>query len=249
MRTSLALVLVLGVCLSTTRGADDPKAVVEKSVKALGGVEKLSKYGGARTHHKGKLEIMGFSTDYTGEMIYQYPDQFKMDLTMEIMGQKIELIQIYNKGKGYLKVMGMVQDLGGDQLDSLKNEVYANGVEALYPLVNDKEKLYTFALIGEEKINDKATLGVRVSSKDRKDINLYFDKESGLLVKSSRRATDFSGANEVTQDTYYSDYKEVSGVKQPMKFLVHHDGKKVIEGEITEVKLVEKIEDSEFAKP
>ena len=45
-----------------------------------------------------------------------------------------------------------------------------------------KDKGYELALIGEVKVEDKPAIGVRVSVKGQKDINLFFDKQSGVRI-------------------------------------------------------------------
>jgi hypothetical protein len=54
---------------------------------------------------------------------------------------------------------------------------------------------------------------------------------------------------EVTEESFFSDYKEVQGTKQAMKFTTKRDGKPYLEGEITEYHPAEKLDDSVFAEP
>ena len=55
-----------------------------------------------------------------------------------------------------------------------------------------------------------------LSRKDRPDLNLYFDKESGLLARIDWRAYNI----------VFSDWKETDGVKRPSKAFVRtKDGK------------------------
>ena len=46
-----------------------------------------------------------------------------------------------------------------------------------------------------------------------------------------------------------SNYKEVQGTKQAMRFITRRDGKLYMEGEITEYVLAEKLDERTFAKP
>jgi hypothetical protein len=39
------------------------------------------------------------------------------------------------------------------------------------------------------------------------------------------------------------------GIKRPKKFTVYQDGKKVTEGEVTDTKFPEKLDDNTFTKP
>jgi hypothetical protein len=58
-----------------------------------------------------------------------------------------------------------------------------------------------------------------------------------------------AGGAEVSQETFFDDYKEVDGVQQPMKLLIKRDSKDYLDAEISEVKLHEKLDDKTFDKP
>jgi hypothetical protein len=89
-----------------------------------------------------------------------------------------------------------------------------------------------------------------VSHQGHRDVSLYFDKETGLLVKSVQtvKAQELGG-QEVKQEFFQKDYKEVGGVKVPTKHVFLRDGKKYVEAEGTEIKLLEKLDDGTFGKP
>jgi len=116
----------------------------------------------------------------------------------------------------------------------------------LTPLQTDKE--FQLELIGEIKVGDKPALGVKVVSKGHKDARLYFDKETGLLVRADYQTVN-AQKKEVTQEETFSDFKESGGFKRPMKVVALQDGKKLMEAEITDVKYPESIPASEFGKP
>jgi hypothetical protein len=112
-----------------------------------------------------------------------------------------------------------------------------------------KDKQFKLATIGEIKVEKRTALGVKVSSKGHRDVDLYFDKETGLLVKTEHIAKDDMSGQEVTEESFPSDYKDVQGTKQPMKFVVKRSGKLFMDGEATEVKMYEKLDASLFEKP
>ena len=68
-------------------------------------------------------------------------------------------------------------------------------------------------------------------------------------MKSRKKSKDPNGGQEVEAETYYKDYKEINGTKQSMKQLLKHDGKKFLEAEVTDMKLLDKIDPSTFEKP
>jgi hypothetical protein len=110
-----------------------------------------------------------------------------------------------------------------------------------------KDKPYKLSLLGEVKINNKAALGLSITHKDFKEVNLFFDKETGLPVKAEIRVNgpdDSEGAIEYL----YAEYKEMDGIKHPTKITVKTQDTEA-NLEISEVKAKEKLDDSEFAKP
>jgi hypothetical protein len=98
-------------------------------------------------------------------------------------------------------------------------------------------------------VNGKPAQGVKVSAKDFRDVELYFDQATGLIVKTSRQVLDTQTMKEVTQETYLSEFKESGGLKHATKAVIHREGKKFLEVEVTEYKLLDSVDDSEFAKP
>jgi hypothetical protein len=87
-----------------------------------------------------------------------------------------------------------------------------------------------------------------VQVKGRKEMRLYFDKETGLLTKTEHLLADEKG-KEIRQEEYYSDFKEFEGFRRPAKMLALRNGAKVMEAQLIDVKYADKIDDSEFDKP
>jgi hypothetical protein len=116
----------------------------------------------------------------------------------------------------------------------------------LLPALTDKE--YKPTLLAEIKVGDRPAVGVLLSHKDHKDVSLYFDKENGLLLKSEIRLVEPRQNKEMTLEYLYSDYKELDGIKLPSKIAFKIDNKDFMM-ELTEIKPVDKVENSQFDKP
>jgi hypothetical protein len=250
MRSILSLASVLCLVLAVPVRADeqaDVQKVIDKAIKAHGGAENLDKYKAVALKFKGKFYGTGEGIDITAESKSQEPDKFRTDITVEIAGSKFELTQALSGDKGWKSGNGEVTDLNNEELIEAKEEIHAGQVGKLTPL---KKKEYKLSLLGEKKVGDHAAIGIKVAHEGRRDISLYFDKESGLLVSSERRVKDFmAGGQEVTQETRYEDYKAVDGIQQPHKIAVSRDGKRYVEAEVTEVKHLDEVDASAFAKP
>jgi outer membrane lipoprotein-sorting protein len=254
MQRILCGILTLGLALALTGllradDAADMKALVDKAIKAHGGADKINKYKGTTLKMKGKVHAMGAAFEYTGEVLSQAPDKFKLTIDTEIMGQKFQQVQVLNGDKGWVfnSIQNQTTELDKDMMAEAREELYAGAVETLVPLTG---KEYKLSPLGEVKVGDRTTTGVRVSQEGHRDINLFFDKEKHQLLKVERTVKDFmAGGQEVRQETIYSDYKDVEGVATAHKFDVKRDGKDFVDGELTEVKLHEKLDDSLFTKP
>jgi hypothetical protein len=70
---------------------------------------------------------------------------------------------------------------------------------------------------------------VLATSKGQRDIRLFFDKKTGLLVKIERQAFDDATKKEVPQEEIFSDFKDVAGLQTPMKQVWRRAGKNVLE--------------------
>jgi outer membrane lipoprotein-sorting protein len=236
----LALALVVGLSFAGVLRADEPREIVDKAIKATGGEEKLAKFKAQTWSAKGKYYGMGEGQDYTADYAVQFPDKFKFTV------QGIFTI-VYDGSKGWRKMGEDTTEMTAEQLAEQKEGMHAGYLATLLPL---RDKAYTLTPLGEAKVGDRAAVGIKVSSKGRRDINLYFDKETNLLIKSEMTTkAEEQGGKEVSQEELYSDHQDVEGVKIPMKMTINRDGKKFVEAESSNVKLVEKLDDNVFSKP
>ena len=95
-------------------------------------------------------------------------------------------------------------------------------------------------------INDRDAVVVQGRTAAGSRVKLYFDKESGLLVRQVRFTTTIVGV--VPTQVDYSDYRDVAGVKMPFHWTVTWlDGRTTIQ--LAEVQANAPVEPAKFAKP
>jgi hypothetical protein len=236
----LGIAIILAPTSSRADDKDDIKAIVEKAIKAAGGEDKL-KEKSVTMKIKGKFYGLGEEgVDYTLNMT-NAPTKRRMEL--EASGFKFT--QVFNGEKGWKKINDDVMDMDKDDIAEAKEQLYQEKVGSLVPLLKDKDlKLST---LGETKVNKKPAVGIKVSSKDHRDIDLFFDKDTGLLVKTEATVKDMG--NEYKHESIMSDYKDFDGHKVPTKILINRDGKKYVDGETVEFKQHDKLDDNLFGKP
>ncbi len=242
---ALALGLLVGVA-GRSAAQDDAKEIIKKAIAAAGGADKLDKFKGTRTSGKGIISIMGMDLEFTADTISQYPDKQKTTVKLEIMGNAATIVQLINGDKASLTVNGMSTPIPDAQKDSLKQSMALQKAMNLTPLLNEKEG-YELKAIPGVKVGDKETVGVEIKGKDLKDCKLYFDKGTNLIARVDHKGLDPMGMNEINQQVVVSDYKDVQGVKKPMKTVMNHDGQKFMESTLTKVELSEKIDEKEFS--
>jgi photosynthetic reaction center cytochrome c subunit len=98
----------------------------------------------------------------------------------------------------------------------------------------------------ELTIDDHAVQVIEGTTSSGGTVKLYFDKQSGLLVRQVRYSATLVGTNPTHID--YSDYRSVAGVKIPFhRVVTWTDGQSTIQ--LTGVQPNAAIEASRFAKP
>jgi hypothetical protein len=248
MRGCLLAPVAIGLLLTLapfTLAQQEAQAIIDKAIKAHGGAEKIDKFKAAQTKGKGKLELMG-GLDIEQESSIQAPDKLKEVVHLEVMGQKVTVITVFNGTKGWININGQTMDMDEKIVAAIKDALHMMSYLRLSGL---KDKKVELTALGEVKVNDRPALGLKIASKGNKDINLYFDKETGLLAKLEYRMTDPLSGQEVNEERIILEYQDNDGLKTAKKLLVNRDGKKYLEFEVLEVKLLEKLDDNEFVKP
>jgi hypothetical protein len=104
-------------------------------------------------------------------------------------------------------------------------------------------------VVGESQVEDRPALGVRLECAGDQPINLYFDAKTHLLVKWERR-TKSPGSQEITEERYFKEYKDVNGIPRPFRVVVQHDGVQFAEWEASEQQVLETaFAENFFARP
>jgi hypothetical protein len=251
-RLFLGLAVAL-TCAGLAAAADEKAtAVVNKAIEAHGGADALNKYKAGRMKMKGDISVLGMDLEFTGTLSYMMPDKFKMEMNSEVMGQKL-VIHHTVKGetiRGSVKFGDMTMPaLTSDaEKEELKLSVAMQEAEQFTPLLDEKK--FTVKHGGEEEVNGKKADLLLVTPKAiNKEVKMFFDRGTGLLVKTAHQGIgpgDGGAPVEVLEDNYPSEYKKVQGVQVPMKLVIHHDGKKFLNIEVTEYELLDKLDDKEF---
>jgi hypothetical protein len=245
MRKFWALVAAAVTLAPAVRADEAAEKVVKAAVEAHGGEKALTKMTAGEMTIKANMSIMGLEVEFAGEVLYAFPDKFKMSLNGDIMGQKIAITQVVNGDKVKMVAMGMAIPIEDKQKDELKQAAVMQEMSSLVPLL-DKKK-YTLKAEKDAKAGEEEAAVVTVSAKGLKDTKMYFSKKTGLLIRTQRQGLDPTGQTEVDEVTDLSDYKKVDGIQTPMTLKTLHDGKAFMTMKVTEMKYHEKLDAKKFA--
>jgi hypothetical protein len=210
MRRSSVVLFALLWLARPAPAADDPKALVEKAVQALGGADLLSQHASLHARYKGKsvnpgAPDAGDAFTFEGD-IYSQKGRRKMTWKMDGLGAKMEMVLVTAGDKSWISYNGNVQDVPAELRESYEQNEYTDRVASLLPLLKDKE--FTLTALGESKVEGRAVLGLKVTCKGKPDVSLFFDKATGLLARSAMRIKQPGLDGEIPQEIAYSDYRE-----------------------------------------
>jgi hypothetical protein len=164
---SLLFVTFVGSILTTAAfvktGTDDPKAIVQKAIDAMGGEQTLAAY--KTTVSKGTCTFCGNGRgiNCTGEWSEQLPEKLKASYVMDIGGRKMTRVEIITKEAGWTVMAGRLRAASAEHLADAHE-----GLETLYAstlLFPLKEPGYQLSFAGETKIEGRPAVGVKVSRK------------------------------------------------------------------------------------
>ena len=229
---------LIGDASPRTPSADQ---VFDKYIQALGGAQQLSKL----TSFVAKGTYEGFDTGEENAPVEIYakaPNQ----LTAIVRIPQGDSVRTFDGRSGWSTSTGTLLPLpvlvmAGGNLDGAKLDA-----ELCFPAQIKQTLAQWRTGFPTTVIDDKGVEVVQGTSPGKTPVKLYFDKDSGLLVRLVRYTATAIGLNPVEID--YSDYRAVAGVKMPFHWTVSWtDGRSTTE--LSSVQPNVPIEASRFAKP
>jgi hypothetical protein len=186
MRKFLSLSLVFVLVVSSSLAQDNAAAVVKKAIEAHGGTDALTKAKTAKSTSKGVITMAGNKVDYTANATYSLPDLYKLEVTGEIAKLKLISTQVLNnkKVKARSTLAGAEQPLDAKVKDETIQAALVQEASLLTPLVEGKK--YTIKSDKDAEVNGSPASVVIASGNGLKDLKLFFDQKTNLLVKMQR---------------------------------------------------------------
>jgi hypothetical protein len=204
--------------------------IVEKYVTALGGADALGKV--TSRVMKGSISVGGGETP--------------IELFTKAPNKRVSI----SNGQSYTAfdgTAGWMGNTGKPAREMSATEAEAAGLDAEFSLALRLKEIFPQLRRGRpETIAGVECETLNGSRPGRPPVRLYFDKNSGLLLRMVRYAETPVGRNATQID--YADYREMDGVKSPWRWtLSRTNGRFTIQ--VTAATNNVAIEDAKFAKP
>lgn len=250
MGKMLALVFAAAALLAVPAatladGAGTAKAILDEAIKAHGGPKKLARTELMVRRAKGTMSFAGQDVPFLDELVLQLPERWRWTLDAGSAGQKTRLVFVVNGEHGWQSSGGAVLDIGKEKLADLHDEAYVIWLSTLLPFVNDSG--FSLTLLADATVEGRPAAAVLVAHKGRPDLTLYFDKQSGLLVKIARRAKEMGLAFD--KEYVYSVPKSFEGVQLPTRYAELANGKKLVDVAEISYTFPGSVAASTFARP
>lgn len=252
MRHGVWLAAVWLVAAGSVRaddGAAAAKAILDRVAKAMGGAKALAGFSGVAFKAKGVIDVNGQKIDLgSSEWSGRGLDEFRWEIDATQMGRARQGTLLVRKGEGWF-----VDNNGrGNKLPAdIAGVLHAN-LRCIRLVENPtllQDKAFQLSPLGELKINDRDTVGIKVTRKGQPDVDVFFDKKTGLPYKTELRIKESKDGQEATHAFLFDEYKEAGGVKHFTKLTFQRDGTKHLELECSDIKPQEKLDDSRFTPP
>jgi photosynthetic reaction center cytochrome c subunit len=223
-----------------------PKPAEAKENAGPAGDQLLDKYvqaaGGAAAIDKVTTRVMKGTIDFGGKSlpidIYSKDPDERISFTHMPEGDSITA---FNGHEGWLGTPGRpLREMHGGELDAASMDADLHLATHLNPMFSEMR------LQGTEKIGDHEAYVVEGKREGKTPIRLYFDEQSGLLVRLVRFGETALGWLPTQID--YADYRDTNGVKIPYRWtLARPSGRFTIQ--VSEVKQNVPVDDAKFVKP
>lgn len=209
--------------------------VINHYVKAIGGQDAWKKI--TSRQFIGTIEIPAMSVSGTIESHEKAPDKM---LSVVVVAGSAFRRGFDGKVAWADDPQNGLRDVTGPEFDDTKREANFNR-----PL--ELQKTYSkIAVTGTEKVGDRDAYVVEATLGSGDADKLYFDTQSGLLVKSISQQHTPQGA--VTVQEELTDYRDTDGVKIP--YSIHQSTPQIeFNIKITEVHSNVSFDDAQFSKP
>lgn len=228
------------VCMAGPK--DEATAIINRAIRVHGGESALNRAQAGVRKCQGTVVVGAESESVPFSQVqeFNYPDKLRVKAEIKQRGTTLSVI---NGNQGWYQAGGTVNEMGNAVKEEVRQEMFIWYLSTLTPLLSGK---YQTTTVGEGRVNNKLATGVKVSAVGQKEVILYFDNDSGKLVKIVNKIR-FAGLP-VDKEYLLHDHKLFEGALLPTRVVETVDGRKYTEAKDC-VFEIRKVDDHIFTKP
>jgi hypothetical protein len=220
MRPLLLCGLTAGLFLAfadLSRGDDQPRDILARAVKAHGETPEFAQQCRAfRQKIKGTLIVPG-EVPFTAESFNHSDGAYKFIMKLSLDQTPFTATLVFDGARGWMQTQGPTREMDEAELRDMKQRARLSHVYSPVDLLREKD--VSLSALGESQLNGWVVLGVQVKAKGTPDVNLYFEKGTGLLRKVQYRDKKAGAGKDTLEEFLLLDYRDVDCAALPEQVL------------------------------
>jgi hypothetical protein len=199
------------------RGEDQPRDILARAVKAHGETPEFAQRCKAfRQKIKGTLIVPG-EIPFTAESFNHSDGAYKFSMKLSLDQTPFAATMVFDGARGWMQTQGPTREMDEAELRDMKQRARLQRFYSPVDLLHEKDVALT--ALGESQLDGSAVLGVQVKAKGMPDVNLYFDKHTGLLRKTQYREKKGRDGKDTLEEYLLLEYREVDCATLPEQIL------------------------------
>ena len=223
-----------------------PEEIIDKAIRAHGGEERLA--GLSAFTLKERMAYPDAAT-WDTQVVVQLPGRYRWERTTSSEGKSTTTLIVLDGEQGWMKLNDVVTPYPKTFIASIwKYTIPYEGPRSILRLrARQRNAACHISTAGEGTVEGRPAVGLRMKLEGGPEATWYFDKETGLLLKTEQRTKRFEGEDNVLE-TLYGDYQTFDGFLMARKVTSRREGKLALTTELIDFKVATPSEGA-FAKP
>jgi predicted Zn-dependent peptidase len=215
--------------------------LLKKAVASCGGEDKFKTIKAVSAKAEITLSLPQGEFAMGIESFEVFPDKSK-----EVMNTPMgEIVSCINGDTGWMQQGGQVMDLPPDQLKSAEEDKFRNTI-ALFGKIGQPDFQSVFVEIAD--FNGIQAEIIKIIAKDGEhSFKMALDSNTGMPLGIMYFGETMGGPGNIVK--YYSDYRDLNGMKIPYASYTESNGNKIAELKITSIEINPEIPEGSFKKP
>jgi hypothetical protein len=233
---------------------DAPQDIVDRSVAAFGGLDKLARWGVGRVRYTvrggpgfpGPFPNPPPGADVVVEETFQLPGHYKRVVSARSKDEHVVAFTwVINNGKGWERPgQGSARPMEGGRYHERTRQMLAD----FFDISVLRGRGRRLSVVGQDKLASGTAVVVRWEAGGGQNTDFFFDQESALPVRTVK-AMGLGTATETRSEVTLAGYKRFDGGMVPTRIVLRQGGKLVMEMRVEDVTFAGKFNADVFGKP